>query len=185
MTDNSFPQHGDEPDAANFAQAHGAATLNSYIVSGLDLTNPDYTVPTIDVTSGVAVLQRGTYNTASPDIDPSETRSEAAITVEKDAVSGKSLTDGALNHVYLDPNLGSSDSPQIKTNTTGTPPNSESLKIGEVDTSTDSLSAQWNLVTEGGTPTYPDIDALDSAATNFSSGTILYNRNDAEYYEVT
>lgn len=184
MTDNSFPQHGDQPDAANFAQAHGTATLNSYIVSGLDLTNPDYTTPTIDVTSGVAVLQRGDYDTADPDIDPSETRSEAAITVEKDAVSAKPLTDGTVNHVYLDPNLGSTDAPLIKTNTTGTPPNSESLKIGEVDTSNDTLSSQWNLITEDGTPTFPDIDAVDAAATNFTPGTVLFNRGDSEHYEV-
>lgn len=187
MVDNVFYQHGDEPDAANFAQAYGLATLANYIVDGFEFTI-DLSIPSLDVNSGQAVIQRGSMMTASPNIDPPETRKRVAHPISVDARTGISLQDNDLNHVYLDANIGSSDSPKIETNTTGIEPTSESIKIGEVDTTEDvpeqAISEQWNLVIPDGTFTYPNEGAADEGAEKLPAGTIVFERDNKTRYQV-
>lgn len=184
MSDHVFYQHGDEPDAANFAQAYGLTTLTNYIVDGFSFT-VNTNGPTLDVESGHAVIQRASMTTATPNIDPAETREQTAHPVEADSRSALSLTDNTVNHVYLDVNVGSDDSPDIVTNTTGSEPTGESIKLGEVDTnnigtSDPVVSDQWYLVSETGVLTFPNKPALDNAGV--SSGGVLFDRSENELY---
>lgn len=187
MTDNVFFQHGDEPDAANFAHAFGLSVRTSYIISGFGFT-VDLTTPSLDVAAGVAAIWRGDMDTSSPDIDPTETRSETAHPVEKDAVAGIALTDNDVNHVYLDTNVGTSDSPTIAVNTTGSEPSAESVKIGEVDTNESTASAaisdQWRLITETATLTFPDKAAASATAGDLRDGSFVRSRSAGRQYIV-
>lgn len=185
MTDNVFFQHGDEPDAANFAHAFGLSVRTSYIISGFGFA-VDLSTPSLDVAAGVAAIWRGDMDTSSPDIDPTETRAETAHPVEKDAVAGIALTDNDVNHVYLDTNVGTSDSPVIAVNTTGSEPSPESIKLGEVDTNESTASAaisdQWRLITETATLTFPDKAAASATVGDLRDGSIVRSRAAGRQY---
>ena len=180
MTELTFPQHGDLPDAAHWAFG-GGTPPTSCIVSGLGLT-PDYGVPEVDVAGGKAVIDRGTMDTAHPDIDPPESLQDSVAVVQVEAQT-VALDDGATNHLWLQANVSSDDSPQVVANTTGNAPTTASIKIGEVDTSNDTTSEQWHLTAADGTLTFPSEAAADTAATSLSEGTTVYARDtDTHYY---
>ena len=136
MPDQVFPQHGDEPDAANFAQLLGQANISDYVESGFAFT-VDYGALTLDIGAGKAYIAAPTMDTASGDIDPPETRVDVAYVVETEARNGIALTDAAVNHIYLDANVGVDDSPKIVVKTDEVAPSDKSLKLGEVDTAND------------------------------------------------
>ena len=187
MKDHVFYQHGDEPDAANFSQAFGIATLTNYLVSGFEF-DVDLEELTLDVDGGVAAIAREEMETESPVIDPPETRSHVAHPVEAEAVTGIELEEDELHHVYLDANVGTDSSPKIEAVTSEEPPSDESVKIGEVDTAeTDeaaAVSEQWFLVTFDGTLTFPDRDAADAAAEDLRDGTLVFERGEGLYLRV-
>lgn len=138
MSDHLFPQHGDEPDAANWAQLAGHDIGEAYVKSGFDF-DVDWTTPEFDVTSGSAKVYADSMTTAHPDIDPQETRSNVGYVVEAEARTGLALADNDVNYVFVDPNRGTDDSPQIEVNTDGSKPTEESLLIGEIDTTNDTV----------------------------------------------
>ena len=179
MPDHTFFQHGDEPDAANFAQAFGLSVRTSYIVSGLSFS-VDLTEPSLDVDGGTAAIWRGDMTTSSPDVDPAETRSDTAHPIELDGVAGLALTDNDVNHVFLDANVGTSDSPVVEVNTTGAAPSTAAAKIGEVDTNegtaAEAISDQWRLITESATLTFPSEAAATAVAGELRNGTVVYSR---------
>lgn len=175
----TFPQPGDLPDAAYFAFAAGRG--QSGIISGLSF-NADFAVPEVTVTAGKAVIDRGNMTTAHPNIDPAETVSDAAAIVEIDSQT-VALDSGVLNHIYLDANVSSDDSGAVVANTSGSPPTTASLKIGEVDTSSNSVSEGWNRIADDGTLTFPDSAAANDASSRLQEGTIVYERaNDTHFF---
>lgn len=182
MTDHTYPQHGDIPDAANLAQLLRAGAQTSAIVSGLGFT-VDYIVPELTVDAGVAVVARPQMSTADPRIDPDETRTNAAIVVELDATT-IALDAGATNHVFLDANVGTDSTPIVDANTTNDAPSDESFKIGEVDADVDESSERWRYVAADGTLTFPDESALDDTAANLRHGTVLFDRETNTHYRV-
>lgn len=168
MVDHSYPQHGDEPDAANFAAMMGHSNLAPYITN-LTIT-VDATVPEFNTTEAKAFSFINTFDTASPDISPTETRRESIVEHELDAKTGIALTDQDTNYVYLQPNVGTDDSPQYVVNTTGSAPDSDSFKVAEISpdsTVPGSSQEQFNR--------YPDIstskiDAYDAIEINQKPG---------------
>jgi len=175
----TFPQPGDLPDAAFFAFVSGRG--RSGIISGLTFT-PDFTIPEVAVDPGKAVIDRGDMTTSHPNIDPAETVSDAVAVVEIESQT-VALASGSLNHVFLDAGIANDDSGGIITNTTGTKPTTESLKIGEVDTSADTTSEGWNRIADDGTLTFPDSDAATDASSRLQEGTIVYERaNDTHFF---
>lgn len=186
-TDHTFYQHGDIRDAANFAAAFGMSVRTSYILAGLEFT-VDLDTLELEVDEGAAAVWRGEFETEDPRIDPVETRMNTAHPVEIETREGIALEDDDVNHVFLDANIETSDTPTIDVNTTGNPPTDESFKIGEIDTSesteVDAISDQWRLVADDGTLTFPDPDALDEVAAELRPGTILFDRETSEHYEV-
>jgi hypothetical protein len=181
MTDITFPQPGDQPDAALFAAMNGIG--RSGIASGLSFS-VDFTVPDVDIQPGKAIIDRGDMTTQHPDIQPSETISDAIAAVEIDAQT-RSLTANDLNHVFLDGNVGTDDAGQIIVNTTGTRPSTASVKIGEIDTANTEISEGWNRLTDSGGLSFPDTDAADKQSSFLREGTILYARATDTHFFVT
>lgn len=143
MVDHVFPEdqgtgasQGDWDDAANFAQLSDAVGNTDYVVRGLGLNNPDYTNLTIDVGQGVAAVSQASA-TAN---NTTESRDGVSFVAEADARTGVGLSDNATNHVYLDVDLSADDTISIVVNTTGSKPAEPSLKLGEVDTSNNTVT---------------------------------------------
>jgi len=172
MVELTFPQPGDLPDAAYFAFATGRA--RSGIINGLTFA-ADFTVPEVTVDPGKAVIDRGDMTTVHPNIDPAETVSDAVAVVEIESQT-VTLASGSVNHIFLDANVANDDSGTVVSNTTGTKPTNASLKIGEVDTSANSVSEGWNRIADDGTLTFPDSGAADDASSRLQEGTIVYER---------
>lgn len=193
-SDVTFFQHGDEPDAARFALALGVGTptagpeVGGFMVRGFELT-PDLSALTLDIAEGSAVIYRQNYTTASPNIDPNETHYWTAHPIEMDGVTEFDLTDNDVNHVFIDADTSTRNNPRTEVNTTGTPPSSESFKVGEIDTNESTQSAatsqQWNLVTRDGTLTYPSQAAASEMASNgLPNGTAVYDRGQGVFHRV-
>jgi hypothetical protein len=180
MTELTFPQHGDLPDAAHWAFSYGAPAV-SRIVSGFGLT-VDFSIPEVDVGAGKAVIDRGTMTTAHPTIDPPENLRESVAIAQVDSQI-IALSDNAVNHLFLRANIADDDSPQVVSNTTNSKPTSASFKIGEVDTAANSTRAQWRLVADGRTLTFPDKAAADEISPQLAKGSIVFERkNDTHFF---
>jgi len=181
MVELTFPQPGDLPDAAYFAFASGRA--RSGIISGLTFT-ADFSAPEVTVDPGKAVIDRGDMTTVHPNISPAETVSDAVAVVEIESQT-VALASGTLNHIFLDANIANDDSGTVIQNTTGAKPTTASLKIGEVDTSANTVSEGWNRIADDGTLTYPDSDAATDASSRLQEGTIVYERANDTHFFVT
>ena len=146
MSDFAFPQDegigthsvgsGDKNDAANFGAVYDAIGLTDFVKTGMNFT-VDYATPAVDISAGKAVL---TVDSATA-TQENETRDEGvAFTVETDARTDLSLTDAAVNHVFLDISLTSDDAPSFHIDSDDTPPSQPYLKIGTIDTSNDTAT---------------------------------------------
>lgn len=173
MTELTFPQPGDLPDAAYFAFATGRG--RSGIISGLTLA-AEFSIPEVTVDPGKAVIDRGDMTTVHPNINPPDTVSDAVAVVEIESQT-VGLNPDALNHIFLDANTDQDDSGVVVSNTTGSKPTPESVKIGEVDTATDTVSEQWNLITDDGTLSYPNADAANTSLQSLSTGVTVIDRS--------
>lgn len=175
MVEFTTPQEGDLPDPANLAFMIGQVS-HSLVVSGFTFT-ADFATPAVDIGPGKAVVIRGDISTVDPRIDPPETRRDAVALVETDTQT-VNLTDGTTNHVFLDANVdGADDTPIVTANTTAAKPTTASLKLGEVDTSADTVSEGWYRIAGDGTLTFPDESAADAASSELREGTIVYERS--------
>lgn len=180
-TDAYPEQEGDPNDAANFGSLIGATQNVSVIVRGLGFLNVDYTNLTFDVKAGKAYLVGDGITAATS----GESRDEVGMVNGINSRTGLALTDNAVNHVYATTDPNTNNSPSIEINTTETPPTTPSVKIGEIDTSNNTTSEQWNLITQSGQLSFPDEAAALTAETNLSEGTQIYERTDNTYYKVT
>lgn len=196
MDENVFFQHGDEPDAANFAQSLGVAATRSYTVSGFEfectegpnLEQCEY----LHVGKGVAVIVHGDMQTASPNISPTETRRNVAHPVQKSAEANIGLQFDSVNYIWLDANIGTSDSPKIKVTQSYVRPTEYSLAIGMVDnTGTtheaphERLSQGWFRATGDGTFSFPNRESVDIVAHDIDNGTNAYVRSLGYSVEIT
>ena len=130
MVDHTFPQNDDPNDAENFGEWGGRQNISDYVEYGLNFQNIDYGNLVFDVTEGKCY-------TLAPDATAATTgelRHRIDYGIHLDARGGKTLTDNDINHVWVKPNVGTDDAPEIVVNTTGTAPTDASLKIGELDT---------------------------------------------------
>jgi len=169
-------QSGDFNAAENFGALAGDIDRNG-IVSGLALSNFDSAAPSIDVAGGKTVHVVDSQ-TAEAELDDgttvSEQRDQVQLVCHVDSQS-VSLTDGTVNELYLDPQPSSDDSPQIESVTSGSPP-ADAVKIGEVDTSNDTVSGQWNKIEDDGTLSFPDADAANAALSSLPDGVGVIDR---------
>jgi hypothetical protein len=169
-------QSGDFNAAENFGALAGDIDRNG-IVSGLALSNYDSAAPSIDVAAGKTVHVVDSQ-TAEAELDDgttiSEQRDQVQLVCHVDSQT-VSLTDGTVNELYLDPQPASDDSPQVVSVTSGSPP-ADAVKIGEVDSSTDTVSSQWNKIEDDGTLSFPDADAANAALSSLPDGVGVIDR---------
>ena len=129
VSNHTFPQTGDPDDAENFAQLIGQTNLADFVETGMGLT-PDYSNLSVTVGAGQAYVSTGTQTASSTSEDRLETT--MVVQVAQDTLA---LTDAAVNHVYVEPNIGTDDSASYQVYTDETNAGANALKIGEVDTS--------------------------------------------------
>jgi len=147
------------------------------IVDGLELSNLDTAAPSIDVAAGKTVHIVPTQ-VAEATLDDgstvSEQRDQVQIVAHVDSQT-VSLTDGTVNELFIDPQVNTDDSPQVEVVTTGTT-SSNAVKIGEVDTSADTVSGQFNRIEPDGTLSFPDADAANAALSSLPDGVGVIDR---------
>jgi len=148
------------------------------IVSGLELTNYNSSTPTIDVTGGKAVLTRPSgKNEQGEDIEGQ------SIPIQADSRQNISLTDNAVNEIYVEIVESGLNNVKIES-TVGSEPTNISLKIGEVNTNIDVVSTQWNLLTEDGMLSYPSRSVVDEISSSLTEGTSVYNRGSSTVFNI-
>jgi|APHM01.1.fsa_nt_gi hypothetical protein len=177
----TFPQPGDLPDAAYFASLIGRR--QSATVRGLGFS-ADFSVPELTVAAGKAIVNRGNMTTSHPNISPAETVTDANAIVEIDSQT-VSLASSTTNHIFLDANVSNDDSAQVVANTLNSPPTTASFKIGEVDTSGNTVSEGWNRLAGSGILSFPDRPAANSYESNLDNGTVIFIRNFGELFYVS
>jgi hypothetical protein len=129
------------------------------------------------------VIDRGSVDTSDPSISPVETISDATVIVEIDSQT-VNLDSGALNHIFLEARPDVDDSGTVVPDTNSTRPPA-ALKIGEADTSANTVSEGWNRLTDSGTLTFPDEQAADDQSSFLEKGTFVFVRDTEESFVVT
>lgn len=150
MSPSVFPQDEatgisetvDWDDAGGFAQLAYRQNSINYVEEGFDFT-PDYTNNVLNISSGVAIVTQPTVQTGDHQEDggpgPKVLRL-AAFIAQGDASGDLALTDAAVNHVYLAVDQNTNDAIYYRVNTDQTVPEPPSLKLGTVNTTTDTYS---------------------------------------------
>jgi hypothetical protein len=164
---------GDNNDAARFGALVGATQPVSCIINGLTFSNVDFTNLTVAVDSGKFYAVADDVGVATAN----ESRDGVAHVNGHTGTTGLSLTDSAVNHVYAYADLDVKDDVKIAINTTNTSPSYPSVKIGEIDTTDNTVSEQWNLLTEDGTLSYPNADAANTALQSLPTGVTVIDRS--------
>lgn len=124
-----FPQSGDPDDAENFAQLIGHDILTDYVVTGFGFTVDD-SVPEVTISDGLCFISLQSSTASSS----GETRLKPNHAVQV-ASATKSLDDGAVNHVYVEPDITTTDNAWFRVTTDKSAASADALKIGEIDTS--------------------------------------------------
>jgi hypothetical protein len=175
MPDFSFPQTGDVPEFSYFGSLRGTGI--SGIINGFEFT-ADFSVPEVTVAEGKALINRPQTTTTHPQITPADNPTDVAIVCELDQKTA-SLTNSDINHVFVQANVNADDAPQIVANTTGDKPAPASVKIGEINTSVDTVSEGWNRIVGAGGLSFPDERAArrEAAQLRLQPGTIAFDRD--------
>lgn len=171
MADHVYPEdtgtgaaEGDWNDAANFAQLAAAVGRSDFVVNGMGFSNISST--SVDIGQGVAAVT----DTNATAANTSETRDSVAYVVEADARTGVTLTDTAINYIYLDIDLTTGDAISYHVDTDDTPPTTAPyLKIGTVDTN-DNSSTTLNRFA-------PVVDVKDSGTVVETAGVLDFDEN--------
>lgn len=131
-------------DAGAFAQLAYDLNTTDYVLQGFEFTDgsggdgPDYTNNILNITGGVARVSQEAVNTndhTGDDGPAAKTLELAAFVCQSPASGDLSLTEGAVNHVYVAVDQSTNDATLYQVNTDGTEPPEPSLKLGTVDTS--------------------------------------------------
>lgn len=170
---------GDPNDAASFGAHNYSALPTAALTEGCTFT-VDYTNNVVDIASGSVRLVAQNLSGAN-----STTWNNSVLFYELSSATGLALTDGDINHVYVEADLSSVDTANFVINTTGSAPSGPSHKLGEIDTTaSQTKSEQWGLTTANGTLTYPSEAAAMTAAGSLPDGTIVYDRSTNTQYSV-
>ena len=135
MADNIvFPQDADYDDAEFFGAQFGWSNQTNYVETGMTLQNYVPSTPAIDVTTGKCFISQANEISSTEGKTVLFTNS----VVQVPDTNGLSLTDSAVNNIYVDPDFGTDDNGTVNATTSAVPVGS--LKIGEVDTTNDTVT---------------------------------------------
>jgi len=154
------------------------------IIGGCGLT-PDFGVPDVDLGAGIVQVPNSNISVQSSDqtsFDTSLPEDGYQAIIIPSSVTGLGLDASAVNEIYLFHDETSQDSVTIRHGSGVSEPSKPSIKIGEVDTSSNTASEQWRL-SRGGELTFPDEAAIDSAITAGLDAhrTVVDRSTDVEY----
>lgn len=136
--DPSIGSSKDELDAANIASHAYSPYDTDYVVEGLGFT-VDYTTPQFDVEKGKVKVSQST-GVANVEGGTREHGLTFVVEIEDGEFDAISLTDGAVNYIYLDVDNTQDNTASIEVGTNDPPSSLGSqpyLKIGEIDTTND------------------------------------------------
>lgn len=168
-TDHVYPEDqgtgasvGDDADAANFASLIDNPRVADLVVTGLSFS-VTYGTPEFDLSAGKCKIR----DASAPAAQTAQTRDQNVVySVEIDSRSGLSLTDNAVNDIYVDVDLSTDDYITIDARTSGTP-NTPYLKIGEIDTGNDAKT-ETNRLSGGPVNRGTATKSGDGSTTSFS-----------------
>jgi len=160
-------------DAAHFgALAH---TGPEGILTGCGVVATDFTVPDVTIGGGLVRIIDTSVNSRDHSGDgTADTTWPEVVQVYRITQTTVALTDAAVNELYVQGDQSSPDNATVVATTGGTVPSGPTLKIGEVDTSNDTISEQWWLLSDSGIATFPDDVAAQSVTV--AEGTQVYDR---------
>jgi hypothetical protein len=169
VTDNVFPQSGDNDYAENFATWLGRGNVSDYVETGMTFT-PDYGNDELDIAEGKAYLIVDEATISSNN----ETRLVLDYTITTSEKTNITLNASeTTNYIYLNPNIGTNDSPSFEVETDTAAAGADWLLIGVVDTVNDSFEyrnrdpdADFNTLTARDTleiPSYSDTADAESS----------------------
>ena len=147
------------------------------ILTGCDIVSTDFTVPNVTVGGGeVRIVDTsvdardhsgdGTADTTWPEV-------VQAYRIEQTTVT---LTDAAVNELYVQGDQSSPDNASVVATSDGLAPSGPTIKIGEVDTSANSVSEQFNKIEDDGTLSFPDADSANAALSRLPTGVAVVDR---------
>jgi hypothetical protein len=177
MSRYTLIQSGDFNAAENIGALAGDIK-RSGIVEGLSVTAFDPAVPEVTVSAGKTVhivASQIAEATLDDGTTVAEQRDQVQLVAHIDSQT-VTLTDGAVNELFLQPNPAIDDSAAVVATTAGSPPTSDSVKIAEVDTDTDTVRDQWNLILPDGSLSYPDVDAVNATIPSLPNGISVIDR---------
>lgn len=171
---HTFPENGDNDDAENFGQMIGHDILSDVVITGMGFT-VNYTTPDVTIGTGVATIRLSSDTAAST----GETRLNVTRVVQlpQDTLT---LVDGDVNHIYVEPQFGTDDNAIFASYTNTGNAGANALKIGEVDTTADTLT-QLNREVDSGVSVSDggSLVVSDSSDINFSGGIIVSDDGDS------
>jgi hypothetical protein len=137
VANNVFPQAGDADFAENFATWLGRGNISSYVETGLGIT-PNYTTspPTVDISQGKSfiIIDEETISSNG------ETRLALDYAVTTEGATSVTINSNESNNlIYLNPNLGTNDSPSFEVETSTSGAAADWLLIARVDTVAESV----------------------------------------------
>lgn len=152
------------------------------IINGLGFT-PDFGVPDVDIAPGIVQVpdtgisvQSGsqtTYDTTVPNEALQHVIIPNTVTIP--------LDDGVVNELWIGINQSNQDDVFIRHGSGLSEPTEPSVKIGEVDTSGDTISEQWGLVAGDNVLTYPSVSVAENERSSLPDGTVVYARDTSEH----
>lgn len=153
MTEQVFPQNGDFDDGENFAHLKGQSNLLDYVETGMDFT---YNAggPSVDIAAGKAYIEVSSGTGAQS----GKTFTRLGYVVEKNATNAVPLTNNDVNYIWLEANEGTDDAAAYEVTLADTPPSDGSVKIGEIDTTNDTVTE----LNRGQSPVYTNADVEDT-----------------------
>lgn len=167
MADTVLFQTDDGLSESNLARALTRSNSGNYVESGLGLT-ADFTNNELDVGAGMVIIQDG--------VD--------SYVVLPDARSNLALTDAATNYVFVDIDPTVDDTISYHIDTDNTAPSSTSLLIGEVDTTSDTVTELNRVPSVDAGPVSAGVDdstpAAQSGAIRLPNGEWVAARNNAD-----
>lgn len=133
----------DWDDAGAIAQLAYDLNTTDYVLTGFEFTYDESNL-ILNVSGGVARVSQQTVATADKTEDdgpPAKVLQFAAFVAQRGASGDMSLTDAAVNHVYIAVDQTTNDRVTFRVNTDATVPPEPSLKVGTVDTTVPAADA--------------------------------------------
>jgi len=147
------------------------------ILTGCGIVSTDFTVPNVTVDGGEVRIVDTSVDARDHSGDgTADTTWPEVVQVYRIEQTTVTLTDAAVNELYVQGDQSSPDNASVVATSDGLAPSGPTIKIGEVDTSADSVSEQFNKIEDDGTLSFPDADSANGALSSLPDGVGVIDR---------